>query len=102
MTDGARCYLAQQQQNVVQSLLARFPDALAAHADGRASGAASYPIVPLHDIVNGQPVLELDNLDLEPDWADGSGASPVRPHRRPRLASSREAARRRLSVASVG
>ena len=76
VTDGARCYLAQQHQNVVQSLLARFPDALAAHADGRASSAASYPIVPLHDIVNGQPVLELDNLDLEPDWADGSGASP--------------------------
>ena len=36
VTDGARCYLAQQHQNVVQSLLARFPDALAAHADGRA------------------------------------------------------------------
>ena len=77
VTDGARCYLAQQHQNVVQSLLTRFPDALAAHADGQASGAGSYPIVPLHDIVNDQPVLELDNLDLEADWADGSGASPA-------------------------
>jgi NADH:ubiquinone oxidoreductase subunit F (NADH-binding) len=76
VTDGARCYLAQQQQNVVQSLLARFPDALAAHADGRATGASSYPIVPLLDIVNGQAVLELDNLDLEADWAEGSGVSP--------------------------
>ena len=76
VTDGARCYLAQQQQNVVQSLLALFPDALAAHADGRANSARSYPIVPLLDIVDDQPVLDLDNLELEPDWGMGTPASP--------------------------
>jgi NADH-quinone oxidoreductase subunit F len=76
VTDGARCYLAQQHQNVVQSLLAQFPDALAAHADGRATRAGSYPIVPLLDIVDDQPVLDLDNLDLEPDWGEGTGATP--------------------------
>jgi NADH:ubiquinone oxidoreductase subunit F (NADH-binding) len=76
VTDGARCFLAQQHQNVVQSLLARFPDALAAHADGRAAAAGSFPIVPLLDIVDGEAVLALDELDLAPDWGDGTAATP--------------------------
>ena len=76
VTDGARCYLAQQHQNVVQSLLRLFPDALAAHADGRATGSRSYPIVPLLDIVDDKPILDLDNLDLEPDWGEGTTATP--------------------------
>ena len=76
VTDGARCFLAQQHQNVVQSLLALFPDPLAAHADGRATAAGSYPIVPLLDIVDGDAVLALDELDLAPDWGDGTAATP--------------------------
>jgi len=76
ITDGARCYLAQQHQNVVQGLLAHFPDALAAHADGRADAAGSFPIVPLLDIVDGEAVLALDELDVAPDWGEGTGATP--------------------------
>jgi NADH:ubiquinone oxidoreductase subunit F (NADH-binding) len=79
VTTGARCFLAQQQQNVVQSLLARFPDALAAHEQGRASGAEPFPVVPLLDIVDDQAVLALDELEVEPDWTVGhdSGAAPA-------------------------
>ena len=77
VTDGARCYLAQQHQNVVQSLLAQFPDALEAHAEGRAAGTGSYPIVPLLDIVDDEAVLDLGDLDVQPDWADGSDAAPA-------------------------
>jgi NADH-quinone oxidoreductase subunit F len=77
VTDGARCYLAQQHQNVVESLLARFPEALAAHADRRATAAGSYPIVPLLDIVDGEPVLDLRDLEVQPDWADGETTSPA-------------------------
>jgi hypothetical protein len=77
VTDGARCYLAQQHQNIVQSLLEHFPDALAAHADGRASEAGSYPIVPLLDIVDGEAVLDLDQLDVPPDWVSGTTAAPA-------------------------
>jgi NADH:ubiquinone oxidoreductase subunit F (NADH-binding) len=76
VTDGARCYLAQQQQSIVQSLLTHFPDALAAHADGRAAAAGSFPIVPLLDIVDGEAVLDLDNLEVPADWVDGETASP--------------------------
>jgi len=77
--EGARCYLAQQHQDVVGSLLRSFPDAVAAHADGRASEADAYPIVPLLDIVDGQAVLDLDQLAVNPDWGTGdySGASPA-------------------------
>jgi NADH-quinone oxidoreductase subunit F len=76
ITDGARCFLAQQHQNVVESLLAHFPGALAAHVDGRASAADAFPIVALDDIVDGRPVLALDELDLAPDWGDGTTDSP--------------------------
>jgi len=76
ITDGARCFLAQQHQNVVQSVLAHFPDALAAHVDGRADAAERFPIVPLDDIVDEQAVLALDELDLAPDWGDGTTTSP--------------------------
>jgi NADH-quinone oxidoreductase subunit F len=76
VTDGARCFLAQQHQNVVQSLLTHFPGALAAHLEGRAGAAEPFPIVPLDDIVHGQAVLALDELDLAPDWVDGTTESP--------------------------
>jgi NADH-quinone oxidoreductase subunit F len=79
VTDGARCFLAQQHQLVVESLLARFPDALAAHADGRAEAADALPVVPLLDIVDDQAILALDELDVAPDWGIGadSGAAPA-------------------------
>jgi NADH:ubiquinone oxidoreductase subunit F (NADH-binding) len=77
--EGARCYLAQQHQNVVESLLARFPDALAAHADGRAEGAEPFAIVPLLDIVDDQAVLALEELAVNADWGVGadSGTDPA-------------------------
>ena len=88
VTRGARCYLAEQHQRVVQSLLERFPRALAVHADGSADAAEPFPIVPIVEIVGGRAVLALDELDVEPDWTVGndSGAAPaerlnVRSHR---------------------
>jgi NADH:ubiquinone oxidoreductase subunit F (NADH-binding) len=77
LTDGARCYLAQQHQNVVESLFARFPEAVVAHADGRAASVGAYPIVPLLDIVDDNPVYDFGELDVKPDWADDSGAAPA-------------------------
>lgn len=79
VTDGARCFLAQQHQLVVESLLALFPDALAVHGDGRAEAAELFPIVPLLDIVDDQAVLALDELQVTPDWGHGtdSGAAPA-------------------------
>jgi NADH:ubiquinone oxidoreductase subunit F (NADH-binding) len=80
VTQGARCFLAQQHQLVVQSLLEHFPDALAAHLEGRADPAEPFPIVPIREIVDDQAVLALDELEVEPDWTLGdhdSGAAPA-------------------------
>jgi NADH-quinone oxidoreductase subunit F len=79
VTQGARCFLAEQHQRVVLSLLERFPQALAAHEDGRADPAEPFPIVPIVEIVDDQVVLALDELDVEPDWTTGhdSGAAPA-------------------------
>jgi hypothetical protein len=46
---------------------------------GRAAAAPAFPIVPLRDIADGSAVLDLDQLEVAPDWTvgDGSGASPA-------------------------
>lgn len=79
VTDGARCFLAQQHQNVVQGLLQHFPEALEVHLSGQADGAEPFPVVPLRDIVDGQAVLDLGQLDVGPDWGTGadSGSAPA-------------------------
>jgi NADH-quinone oxidoreductase subunit F len=77
VTDGARCYLAQQHQNVVGSLLSQFPEAVAAHTDGRAAGADTFPVVPLIDIVDDEALLDMTQLEVASDWGEGSGASPA-------------------------
>jgi NADH:ubiquinone oxidoreductase subunit F (NADH-binding) len=79
VTRGARCYLAQQHQNVVRGLLERFPGYLQAHLDRALEPAEEFPIVPLLDIVDGEAVLALDELDLNPDWGTGddSGSAPA-------------------------
>ena len=80
VTDGARCYLAQQHQDVVSSILELFPDVLAAHADGAAPPADLEPIAPLVDIVDGDAVLDDLQLRKQPDWEyeePWSGQSPA-------------------------
>src|SRR5215207_4155642 len=47
VAEGARCNLASQQQVVVGSMLERFPDLVAAHAEERAPAADPAPIAAL-------------------------------------------------------
>ena len=80
VTDGARCYLAQQQQDVIGSILALFPDAITDHAGATAAPADVAPIAPLVDIVDGSAILDLDELRKQPDWTydePWSGESPA-------------------------
>jgi NADH:ubiquinone oxidoreductase subunit F (NADH-binding) len=80
VADGARCYLATQLQVIVESLLAHFPDALAAHAQGRAAAVEPYLIAPLVDIVDGVAVLDDAHRDRQPDWTTDptfSGQTPA-------------------------
>jgi NADH-quinone oxidoreductase subunit F len=77
---GARCFLANQHQLVVESLLANFPDALAAHVSGEADAADAYLVAPLADIIDGVAVLDDSQATKQPDWTHDetySGESPA-------------------------
>jgi NADH:ubiquinone oxidoreductase subunit F (NADH-binding) len=76
VTRGARCYLAQQQQNVLLGLLERFPGAVDAHVNRAVGPVGEFPIVPLLDIVDGEAVLDFDELDLHPDWQYDGATDP--------------------------
>jgi NADH-quinone oxidoreductase subunit F len=81
VTRGARCFLASQQEAVVESVLARFPEALAAHADGTADPAPPYLVALLVDFDDeDQAILDEEHLTKNPDWTYGgtdSGQAPA-------------------------
>jgi NADH:ubiquinone oxidoreductase subunit F (NADH-binding) len=78
---GARCYLAQQQQQVVESVLQLFPDALERHLDTDTTAAVPEPIAPILELGSDDRfVLDTHQLDKQPDWsfdATDSGKAPV-------------------------
>lgn len=79
VTDGARCNLAFQQQEVVASLLARF-DAPALAPAPTGDGGGVPLVAPITDIVDGRARLEQDQADKQPDWTVGgadSGSYPA-------------------------
>lgn len=80
VSDGARCFLAFQQERVIGSVLRLFPDQLAAHAQGRVAPAKPMFITPLVDLVDGQAIYEERHRLKQPDWsydAVDSGAWPA-------------------------
>jgi len=68
VAEGARCNLATQQQVVVGSVLERFPDLVAAHADGSAPAAEPAPIAAIVDLVDDRAVLDDAQRTKQPDW----------------------------------
>lgn len=81
ITDGARCFLATQHRDVIESFLANFPEAL---VHPRPAGLAPYPIVEIVDMEQGPEgasfVLDESHLDKQPDWthdATDSGQAPA-------------------------
>jgi NADH:ubiquinone oxidoreductase subunit F (NADH-binding) len=79
VADGARCYLASQQQRVIGSILERFGDDLRAHLSGRA-GVEPMLISPLLEVSDGEAVVDGRHADKQPDWSHDevdSGAFPA-------------------------
>jgi NADH-quinone oxidoreductase subunit F len=77
VADGARCALASQQQQVIGSLLARFPDLL---RRPRAEPAAPMLIAELLDIDGDTAIVNERFASKQPDWtydAVDSGRSPA-------------------------
>ena len=80
VTNEARCYLAQQQQNLVTGLLAFFPEELAAHLETSHPAAAALTIAPIVDIQEGRVLLDRAQETKQPDWSQdpsSSGKSPA-------------------------
>ncbi len=78
VADGARCNLASQQQAVVGSILARFPEVVA-RAEPRPRSGEVHAVAPIRDLVDGRFVLDADEIRKQPDWELGtvdSGQTP--------------------------
>jgi NADH:ubiquinone oxidoreductase subunit F (NADH-binding) len=80
VTDSARCFLATQQQVVVQSLLDEFADDVAAHLEQSAPGIEPVEIAELRGIENGVAHIDTRHAAKQPDWtfdAAYSGKTPA-------------------------
>jgi NADH-quinone oxidoreductase subunit F len=68
VADGARCFLAHQQEQVIGSLLERFPEALARHLDGASDPVEPVLVSALVTIDQGTAVVDERHRDKQPDW----------------------------------
>jgi NADH:ubiquinone oxidoreductase subunit F (NADH-binding) len=79
VTVGARCYLAHQQQRIIESVLAFYPDELRARA-GASDAVDPVLIAPIVNLEGGQAQLAEGHAGKQPDWTYGatwSGKSPA-------------------------
>ena len=80
VADGARCYLAQQHQNVLNSLLELYGDEVEAHLQGSAPGVDPELIAELVDIADGVASWDERHREKQPDWSydeEDSGQVPA-------------------------
>jgi NADH:ubiquinone oxidoreductase subunit F (NADH-binding) len=68
VTDEARCFLAHQQQRVVNSVLRLFPDAVRAHLEGATPAVQPAPIAPIVELEDGRAVLDERQARKQSDW----------------------------------
>lgn len=80
VADRSRCFLATQQQVVLESILEQFPEEFEAHVEGIAEPTAPELISELLDIRDGKAILDVRHLHKQPDWSYhtlDSGSVPV-------------------------
>jgi NADH:ubiquinone oxidoreductase subunit F (NADH-binding) len=69
VTDGNRCYLAVEEQVMVDSIMQAFPDEFAEHVElGRCPRPRRLPIPKLLDLSDGQAVYDEAFWRKRPDW----------------------------------
>ena len=69
VTDANRCYLGTEEQLVVSSILAAFPEEFAAHLEGECPNPRPDLVVPkIVDLVDGRVTYDLAHLRKRPDW----------------------------------
>jgi NADH-quinone oxidoreductase subunit F len=67
-TDGNRCYLPVQEQQVVSSILQAFPDEVAAALDGVPAPARGMLVPKLVDLADGRATYDERQARKRPDW----------------------------------
>jgi hypothetical protein len=80
VADGARCSLATQHQTLIGSLIALWPEAFAKRSENARTRAAPATVLPIHELDDGDVVLDVEQLDKQPDWTHDwpwSGQSPA-------------------------
>ncbi len=80
VTDGARCFLAHQQQRVIASIRTQFTDQLRGHADGTIEAVDAELVAPITGLDDGHATLDVRQRDKQPDWTFDpvdSGKTPV-------------------------
>ena len=70
VTDQVRCYLANEEQIVISSMLQRFPEEFALHIEGRCSKdeARAVEAPKIVDIVDGVVTWDDKQTRKQPDW----------------------------------
>lgn len=69
VAEGARCYLAQQHENVLTSLLDLYADEVKAHLERTAPAAEPELIAELVDIADGVATWDERHREKQPDWS---------------------------------
>ncbi len=80
VADRSRCFLATQQQVVLESIMKHFPDELSDHLSGAREPVGPALITELIDIRGGVAVYDERWAKKQPDWtynANDSGTAPV-------------------------
>ena len=68
VTDGARCYLATQERQVVGSVLSAFPEEFAAHLEGPCPLPRPILVAKLVDLAGGVARYDERQAHKQPDW----------------------------------
>ena len=76
VTDGARCYLATEEQNVVSSILRAFPGEFAEHLEqGACPRPRHLPLPKIVDLAGGEVVYDEAQARKQPDWTYSDAAT---------------------------
>ena len=80
VADRSRCFLATQQQVVIESIMRHFPEEIEAHLSGKADPVEPELVSELLDIRGGRAFLDAQHRKKQPDWTHNktdSGTVPV-------------------------
>jgi hypothetical protein len=73
VTDGNRCFLAVEEQQVVSSILRRFADDVVAHQEARCGLRHDLTIPLIADLTDDGFVYDVKQMRKRPDWTYADG-----------------------------